>query len=372
MSAISTIIRDADAWIDRERTGERLLDDLQRSGCVIYGAGGYGRDVAQALQERDVTVHFFIDGNALPEQEVEGIPVLRREDVPVRECAAVIAINNFQVDIREIADWSVDRFSDVLFVPEFPDIISPKLGNYWQAPRRIISENSGSLEALWSSLSDAKSRQVLEELVTYRTRAAPRFHPDVDRQNQYFSSDLPLAEKELSVVDCGAFPGDMLAAAKNAGHSVKEWYAFEPDLDNFSRLAAIARGEPQISASLFPCGVGDETGLFSFSGGAADASRASAEGEAGTPVPIVRVDDVLVSERIDMVKLDIEGFEAQAFDGMADLLRRHRPRLCVAIYHKPADLWQLPAKVKSMFPDARLAIRQHGYNGYDTVLYADL
>jgi hypothetical protein len=57
---------------------------------------------------------------------------------------------------------------------------------------------------------------------------------------------------------------------------------------------------------------------------------------------------------------------------MAELLARHTPRLAVAIYHKPTDLWSIALKVKSMFPGTSFAIRQHGHNGYDTVLYADL
>jgi hypothetical protein len=85
----------------------------------------------------------------------------------------------------------------------------------------------------------------------------------------------------------------------------------------------------------------------------------------------VRVGDVLKPERLDMVKLDIEGFESQALDGMAELLTKFRPRLAMAIYHKPADLWELPLKVDAMLPGGRYALRQHGYNGYDTVLYVD-
>jgi hypothetical protein len=57
---------------------------------------------------------------------------------------------------------------------------------------------------------------------------------------------------------------------------------------------------------------------------------------------------------------------------MVELLARNRPRLAVAIYHRPADLWELAFKIDALFPGARYAIRQHGYNGYDTVLYVDL
>jgi hypothetical protein len=55
---------------------------------------------------------------------------------------------------------------------------------------------------------------------------------------------------------------------------------------------------------------------------------------------------------------------------MKQTLARSRPRLAMSIYHKPEDLWELPFKVRELLPDAKLHVRQHGFNGFDTVLYA--
>jgi hypothetical protein len=70
------------------------------------------------------------------------------------------------------------------------------------------------------------------------------------------------------------------------------------------------------------------------------------------------------------VKLDIEGAEHSALEGMKQTLRRSRPRLALAIYHKPNDLWELPLYVHELLPDSKLYVRQHGFSGFDTVLYA--
>jgi hypothetical protein len=78
--------------------------------------------------------------------------------------------------------------------------------------------------------------------------------------------------------------------------------------------------------------------------------------------------------RIDLVKLDIEGFELAAIEGMADLLARHTPRVARrrSITSRPT-FGSIAFKVKSDVPrHRRFAIRQHGYSGYETVLYADL
>lgn len=375
-SQLAAQIEESAAWVTGNRSAEALRERLARGGCMICGAGGYGRQVAAMLREQGIAVNAFIDSKAAGGSSLDGVPLMTRGEVAPAEAAqqtAIIAINNFQTPVDEVVAWAGSLFGETLFVPELPDLLDPSLGNYWQGARDLVVRHADSIQRLHNRLADETSRRILTDLVTFRQRAAPRFHPQVDRDNQYFARDLLLAKDELHVIDCGAWPGDMIGSALAAGHRIGHWYAFEPDPKNFADLPKVARDVGLAGASLFPCGVGDRTGMASFSAGSADASRAVEDGASGTTlVPIVRVDDVIEARRIDMIKLDIEGFEAQALDGMAATLERHRPRLCMAIYHKPADLWELPLRIADAFPDAYLAIRQHGYNGYDTVLYADL
>jgi FkbM family methyltransferase len=376
-TSIDQRIAETFQWTQQNRDAARLRLSLQERGCFIYGAGGYGRDVAAEMSKRGYTVHGFIDRNATVGQKIATIPCLAPAAVDLETAARsvlVIGVNNFKTPVDDVVAWAGEgRFFDIIFVPELPDVIDVKLGNYWQADRELIHENREALARLSGMLADERSRVILDQLVRYRMTGRPEDHPAVDRERQYFPADLPMPRRAIAVVDCGAFPGDMIEAVNDAGLILESWYAFEPDPKNFLHLSAVARGAAVQSAALFPCGVGDATGMFGFAGGSADASRALADVSAGQGdmLPIVRVDDVVHARRIDLVKLDIEGFEAQALDGMADLLRTHRPRLAMAVYHKPTDLWKLAFKVDDMFPGGRFALRQHGFNGYDTVLYVD-
>jgi hypothetical protein len=47
-------------------------------------------------------------------------------------------------------------------------------------------------------------------------------------------------------------------------------------------------------------------------------------------------------DRIDFIKLDIEGAELQALKGAEQTLRRHRPRLVIALYHDARDWADIP------------------------------
>lgn len=379
-SGIIEIISERYAWVEHYRDTEQLRASIRTKGCYVYAAGGYGRQVAAVLVDRGYHVKGFIDGKASAGQAVEGLPCYRPEDIDVTAAngaVLVIAINNFRTPVDGVSTWAENiGFADVLFVPELPDVLGRELGNYWQSARRNIVENAKEIERLHALLADKHSRDILVQLVNYRISGRPEDHPVVDRERQYFPADLPLPTQDIAVIDGGAFPGDLAETASKAGVRLARWYAFEPDPANFQQLSEFVAGQAGTigEAVLFPCGIGDAMGSVRFATGNADASRAVAGGdnEDGMEVlPIVRVSDVLKLERLDMVKLDIEGFEAAALDGMEELLVKHRPRLAIAIYHKPADLWELPLKIDAMMSGGRYALRQHGYNGYDTVLYVD-
>lgn len=377
--AIHDVIADRSTWTNENREAGRLRGLMQQLGCLVYGAGGYGRQVVASLLGHGYPVKGFIDANGKPGHTLDGQPVLNREMIAPEQAAVtvlVIAINNFKTPVDEVSGWARNTgFAELVYVPELPDLVDPGLGNYWQAGRSLMADQAEELARFEALLSDGRSRSILRQLVSYRISGQPEDHPPVDRDRQYFPADLPLPHSEIAVIDCGAFPGDLLETADKAGVHLANWYTFEPDRANFRHLGQFiqSRLDDIGEAVLFPCGVGSETGVIGFSAGQADASRAvdAASGDNVDIVPVVRVDDVLKLDRLDMVKLDIEGFEAGALDGMAGLLERHRPRIAIAIYHKPADLWELPLKINAMLPGGRYALRQHGYNGYDTVLYVD-
>jgi hypothetical protein len=70
------------------------------------------------------------------------------------------------------------------------------------------------------------------------------------------------------------------------------------------------------------------------------------------------------------VKLDVEGAEDQALLGMRKLIQLQRPYIEVAIYHRPADLYQLAEIILSISDQYRFDLRAYGYDGADMMLCA--
>ncbi len=76
-----------------------------------------------------------------------------------------------------------------------------------------------------------------------------------------------------------------------------------------------------------------------------------------TRVPVTTIDDE--SPDATFIKLEIEGAELRALQGAKKTLAANRPKLSVAAYHKPADLFELPEFLESLELDYTLGFRHH-------------
>jgi FkbM family methyltransferase len=75
-------------------------------------------------------------------------------------------------------------------------------------------------------------------------------------------------------------------------------------------------------------------------------------------------------QRVDYIKMDIEGAEMDAIAGAQDTIRNFKPRLAISGYHKPEDLWEIPRKLKSLNPDYELTFGHHSPVQWESVFYA--
>jgi FkbM family methyltransferase len=75
-------------------------------------------------------------------------------------------------------------------------------------------------------------------------------------------------------------------------------------------------------------------------------------------------------ERVDFIKLDIEGAESAALRGAEQTLRRFTPRLALAAYHEFDDMWALMRQIDRLDLGYRFAMAHFTPHHEETVLYA--
>jgi FkbM family methyltransferase len=85
-----------------------------------------------------------------------------------------------------------------------------------------------------------------------------------------------------------------------------------------------------------------------------------------------RLDDLVGTgeiERVDFIKMDIEGNELQALRGAEQVLRRYRPRLAISLYHRWEDYFRIPIHLHALCLGYKFYLENYTISDGETVLY---
>jgi FkbM family methyltransferase len=101
-------------------------------------------------------------------------------------------------------------------------------------------------------------------------------------------------------------------------------------------------------------------------------SRASSDGT-GVEVETQTLDDFVAAnsvERVDFIKMDIEGAEPEALIGAERTIRKHRPQLAISVYHDLRHFASIPRWIVGLDVGYRLYLDHFTIYAEETVLFA--
>lgn len=343
---------------------------FETTRLVLYGAGKKGVAYSNILRNAGYQVEAFID--KVPRAPIDGLEVLPLGGDKARQLAAsgaicVVTVWNPRVALPSVYDTlSAFGFRRVVTLLELLQHF-PAVDCFWAGSLNDMLPTVAETDWLWSRLADNRSKEVLFTLLSQRHKLGRASVTDKVDSGQYSPPGVPLPTQSLRFIDGGAFTGDTLQYLLTTGASFESIAAFEPDPVNFYALARFSKTLKCRDVSLWPCGLGEVLTQLRFSASGLDSSAFDEAGQAIAQV--VALDDVLPNFKPTYVKLDVEGAEFSAIQGMSSTLEACRPAMAVCLYHRPADLWVLPSLVDRLIPEAALYLRVHALNGFETVLY---
>lgn len=179
------------------------------------------------------------------------------------------------------------------------------------------------------------------------------------------------------VLDLGGCWGDTALYFSHLVGPQGRVYTFEFDAESLAVLRANLVLNPELASRIEVV----EKAVWHRSGDTLDFSSAgrcttltdAPASPSGETVETVSVDDFVASrglDRVDFVKMDIEGAEANALRGAQASLRRYAPKLAIAAYHHDDDLVTLPEHISSSGPAWRFYLGSFSPVEEETVLFA--
>ena len=187
----------------------------------------------------------------------------------------------------------------------------------------------------------------------------------VAMRNQYIASAANMRGKV--VVDAGANLGVFSLLAARLG--ARRVYAFEPVRETFLRLEeniALNGFTGKIVPVNKALGASRKSMQLSYScAGDATASLVFRQGQKFQRVAVIALDSFMKGRgRVDFIKMDVEGYEAEVLTGAAGTIREHKPKLAFSAYHKPGDKEELPALVRSLRRDYSCTLHDSGEENF--------
>ena len=237
--------------------------------------------------------------------------------------------------------------------------------------RDHLVANLDALIALADRFDDPVSRQTLharlEAYLTLERRPliAVAF-PLGDFMNNFSTqAGLKVGTDDI-FIDAGAAHGDTVAHFFDiARGQYRAMHAFEPDATNFAALRNLAASLPNVHPYLAGLGAQDDNVDFYENPDNRFGSN-FAGGGIKTTMKIMAIDSVV--DEATVIKIDVEGWEAQVLQGGARTIAACKPDMTISAYHYAKDIPELVATVDDIARYKHVALRHYASTLYDTQL----
>lgn len=333
-------------------TEQNVWDNLKNSNkpVVLYGMGLGAEKIMDTLATYGVEVDdIFASDEFVRGHSFRGFKVLKYSEVCEKyDDFNVVLCFASRLDnvINKIAEINKEH---TVYVPDVP------VAGGGLFSREFIEENEDKFDFVYNHLADDESKRIYLDILNFKVSGKIEYllGSFVDKTEVY-SDILKLTDNE-SIIDLGAYDGDTICEFMSATNGkYQNITALEPDAKNFKKLVKNTEGMNNLKC--LNMGAWSEKDTLIFSTKAGRNSKLSAD---GVSVEVTDIDSLNLSPTF--IKMDIEGSELKALNGMEQTVKAYRPKLYVCAYHRNEDLFALPIKILQLDNSYKIYFRHSQY-----------
>ena len=229
----------------------------------------------------------------------------------------------------------------------------------------FLKNNLEKVEKAYNSLADEHSKNVFESIIKFQITGNLDYCFDCESDKDVAFEILNLGDSE-SFLDLGAYRGDTVQEFLRYAKSYEKIVAVEPDKRTFKKLQINC--ENLENCTLLNNAIWSKNCTLHFDDNKGRGGSAKTE---GVEIPSINVD--FITEKYGQftyMNIDVEGAEKELLEGAKATLKQQKPKLCMAVYHRSEDIFDLINQVKSINPDYKIFLRHHPHISFwDTNIY---
>lgn len=348
-----------DEFLSLESSWERLKN--VDKPIYIYGMGDGCLKLMKQFERFGIDVSgIFASDEFVRGHSFLGYKVQKLSEVEAQNDDFVIVLA-FAAGYKELID-KIDR------IALSHELIMPDTAVYGGEPflKETLKQNLDKACLVYESLYDEMSRLVFENVLKYKITGDISYLKSCETiPDEAYINILKPSGKEI-YVDLGAYTGDTVKEYLSFANGYERIYAVEPNGRNFRKLSeylSVLDNAEAINAAAW-----ESNGELYFTKGGGRQAKIEKK---GVLTKAISVDSLLESGRADYIKYDVEGEEKSALRGSEKTIKTYSPKLCVAVYHKLLDMFDLPLEILRFCPDYKLYMRHFPYYpAWETNLFA--
>ena len=348
------------------------IDDLwthlkaTEKNIVLYGMGDGADKILNVCEEKEIPVSgVFASDEFVRYQTFRGFTVKKYSELKA-ELGDLIVLVSFATSLDSVLEkiYNIHKY-DELYAPDVP-VFGEGLFD-----KEYFAKNYSEFERTFNLLSDEQSKLVYYNVIKYKLTGNIILLKECETDVTEAYKNIICPENNSVYCDIGAYNGDTLKEYITfAGENITA-YCFEPDERNFKKLTAFAESLENTKVNLINAAAWNENCELTFysRSGRNSAHTTAHSGIKAKTIKAVRADSY-IDENVNFINIDAEGSDANAIEGLSEVIEKYHPTISCAVYHRNEDMFALPLLLFEKYGKCKLYMRHFPYiPAWDTNIY---